>query len=373
MKGKCMYNARIILKDRIISGYLLIRNGKIVGVDEGEFKVDRFGEYEKIDIEGKYILPGLIDIKNTSFKDEYKPKYGEYVPFNVAFGAIEKKLITLGITTVYHSFSLRDNEYYGNSELTIELIRMLNRMKYKRFIINHRMNLIYDLKDTESFEKVIDIIDSKEIDFLTLKDIVWESDENINMSFSSKHNRELELINKQELQKHITHVINHCKRKGINIGADDLASIREFKNLLSLGINLIGELEDFDMAAYCISRGIYVYKQANEFLLKDFYINRIKPFEEFLNETANIIISGNTYSSLLPSVFKIGNIIGNIPKAVSMATLNSAKAAGVDEYCGSIEEGKMADIIVVEIYDELPVVREVFIRGKRVFYCDFFE
>ena len=58
------------------------------------------------------------------------------------------------------------------------------------------------------------------------------------------------------------------------------------------------------------------------------------------------------------NVYKFG-----IPleKAVKAASYNPAKAIGVSDKCGSLEIGKMADIVVLE--DNLDV-NKVIIKGK---------
>jgi alpha-D-ribose 1-methylphosphonate 5-triphosphate diphosphatase len=58
---------------------------------------------------------------------------------------------------------------------------------------------------------------------------------------------------------------------------------------------------------------------------------------------------------------------------VSMATLNAAKALAIDTFYGSIEVGKIADLIIVEIYDDAPTSRQSFIKGERVFNNNYFN
>lgn len=56
-----------------------------------------------------------------------------------------------------------------------------------------------------------------------------------------------------------------------------------------------------------------------------------------------------------------------------MATLNAAKALAIDTFYGSIEVGKIADLIIVEIYDDAPTSRQSFIKGERVFNNNYFN
>jgi imidazolonepropionase-like amidohydrolase len=49
-----------------------------------------------------------------------------------------------------------------------------------------------------------------------------------------------------------------------------------------------------------------------------------------------------------------------------MATINAAKAIGIDKELGSIECGKQADLVLVDEIDRMPFVEQLFIKGKKV-------
>lgn len=58
---KCLYNGKLILKDRVVKGKALIFNEKIQKIINVEdLKTEK--NIEKIDVKGKYISPGFIDL-----------------------------------------------------------------------------------------------------------------------------------------------------------------------------------------------------------------------------------------------------------------------------------------------------------------------
>ena len=59
---------------------------------------------------------------------------------------------------------------------------------------------------------------------------------------------------------------------------------------------------------------------------------------------------GSSYTQSMPFVFGLGvmNMGMTIDEALAACTLNAAKAAGVDDLCGSLERGKSADIVILE-------------------------
>ena len=54
-----------------------------------------------------------------------------------------------------------------------------------------------------------------------------------------------------------------------------------------------------------------------------------------------------------------------------MVTLNPAKALGIDSDFGTLEVGKCADLILVEMHEEYPVLRKTLVGGNTVFQSDF--
>jgi alpha-D-ribose 1-methylphosphonate 5-triphosphate diphosphatase PhnM len=70
MKNKCIYNGKIVLTDKILEGYLIIKQGRIYKIGEGELNSDEIKDCEMIDVESMYVLPGLIDIHNDAIEKE---------------------------------------------------------------------------------------------------------------------------------------------------------------------------------------------------------------------------------------------------------------------------------------------------------------
>ena len=53
-----------------------------------------------------------------------------------------------------------------------------------------------------------------------------------------------------------------------------------------------------------------------------------------------------------------------VKQAIKSVTINPAKAIGVDKITGSIDEGKMADLVILS--DDFSEIKAVFVKGKRI-------
>ena len=62
-------NARIVLEDRILDGTLVLRDGLIADISEG---ASTAGE----DMEGDFLLPGLVELHTDHLEAHYSPRPG---------------------------------------------------------------------------------------------------------------------------------------------------------------------------------------------------------------------------------------------------------------------------------------------------------
>jgi alpha-D-ribose 1-methylphosphonate 5-triphosphate diphosphatase len=87
---------------------------------------------------------------------------------------------------------------------------------------------------------------------------------------------------------------------------------------------------------------------------------------------ADILCSDYYPSSLLHSAFKLeAEHILTLPQAVSMLTLNPAKAMGIAEEFGSVEVGKKADLLVTRKIQGCPMICKCFIDGRAAMQIEY--
>jgi alpha-D-ribose 1-methylphosphonate 5-triphosphate diphosphatase len=357
MNGKCIYNANIVLTDKVIFGYLAIKNSRIEAVREGSIIEKAFKKYEMQDATSMYILPGMIDMINSSIEKELETVLHDHVPFKVFFNELEKKLAFSGITTAYHclSFGALLDHFDGSKDL--DLIDEINRKKGKRHMLNHRVHLKYDVTRRDEIKKVIELIQSKYIHFLSLSN-------NTNINFELALAEKFANKRQRHMQINLSHMLQHAKANGVGLALhlrEDLYVMPD----VSYNRSLISDLEHLEN----VSDKLALFQPGKNILSLQSMMDK----ELSVDASSSILFSDAQERSLLPSIFKLGRRIDNLPQAVTMATLNPAKALGIDRYFGSIEVGKFADFVIVEIYENIPLVKETYLNGRRVIACEYFE
>ena len=83
---------------------------------------------------------------------------------------------------------------------------------------------------------------------------------------------------------------------------------------------------------------------------------------------ANVLCSDYYPGAMLAAAFKLAEQqICTLPEAVKLVTLHPAKAVHLGHEYGSVEIGKLADLILVRINERgIPKVQRVLIGGKEV-------
>jgi alpha-D-ribose 1-methylphosphonate 5-triphosphate diphosphatase len=79
--------------------------------------------------------------------------------FEMGLKEIERQLINQGITTIYHSISLYQDDYFGASELrykknVLKLAELINNIHERHHLIHHRLHLRIEIDNLEAFDIV---------------------------------------------------------------------------------------------------------------------------------------------------------------------------------------------------------------------------
>lgn len=374
MKNKCIYNAKIVQPDKIVEGLLKISNGRIEAVGYDKLPRPEAKSCEMIDACGMYVMPGMIDITNNTIEKEIEPSPEIVFPFDIAFYESEKKLSSAGITTVYQTLSLTKDHKKEEQLRKLEIIKNIREKKLRRSMLNHRIHLLYEISQDEIYNNVIELIDSKAIDYLTLIDNSDGIDKSIDVDDLSSTGKKNKPMNDNELNwMLLQHVIKHSCKKGIKIAASKNYSMERLNDLVKFGVGIIEFPENKLIIDSALNNNLFICTSAPEIVIGKSCLSNMGIKEASESSERILISSGSYFSSLLSSVFKIGTKINNLPLAVKMGTLNPARAVGIDKYQGSLEIGKSADLIFVEMYYGYPIVRETYLKGRRVFLNSYFE
>lgn len=389
MKTKkiCIYNANVVLPERVVKGYILIEGNKISEVIEGSFpKIDFHPDNSMIDAKGAYVMPGMIDMHSDAIEKEIQPRPNSLFPTSMAFQELDKKLPGSGITTMYHSLSLSDDWGVRKTDMVLGIIDTISRLKRTRSRINHKIHLRYEIVYREGMSTLETLIREQRIDFMSYMDHTpgqgqfkdAEALKNFTIQSYGKKAEEIDtfLDNNKDYQTKIdwpklVSLAKLAKSKGIGLASHDDDTKEKIETLFECE-GVVSEFPiNLETAIYARFKGFHVCVGAPNVVRGKSHSNNMRAIDAIKHQAADIICSDYLPSAMLPALFSLTKEGVKLTEAVNMVTLNPAKALGIDKEVGTIEAGKYADLIIVEQHEDYPVVRKTLVGGKVVYQSDF--
>lgn len=332
-------NVKVALKDGVLeNGKVYIKDGFIERVEEsGKISCGRYDGYY-VDGKGKWLIPGLIDLGSNVLETRVSAtKNVKNFSITSALFSLERRLLWYGVTSVYHNFTLIKNDCKRNHQLTSISLEDINRIKEYGFI-RHNVNLEYNVSDKNFSALLVDIIEKKNIQLLTLEDLLSENKYDQVVQF-------VDLI----IEKILKHKIPTTYK--INT---PYTPLNYNGKLVIPAFSVIKGVKNQNI--YSVTSGIDLMMSHESEILSLIH-----------NSYDNIISSASLPSSIVNSIFMLHNKY-NIPiyKLINMASINPAVALGIDGKFGSIESGKYGDVVLVDEVEGEPFVEQVFVKGKKI-------
>lgn len=354
-----IYSDKIILPDRLFSGYIKIENSYIQSIDKSITKQE---EKYCIDLTGAYVMPGIINVNsnNMNKQDIYEMEHNAFVS---KLRLTEYSYASSGVTTLYHGIQLTEKKMKQEEEKikTMEIMQLIkNYDKYDFSLIDNKTHLKFQIHSVKTIDEVKLMLDENLLDFVSYdlmtnyknnnmyKDFYMQSFLQEELSLSEeKADKVIERIRELRGESNIdelAYLIKYAHYRGIKVCTSEIQSAdkiyKEFKDTIDI-IKLTKENK-----SQISSQDMY-FKLINTHKLLS------TPTEECIND--NIIISSDKRANeLLICVDKLSEKMG-IVDTVKMVTKNPANALGIQDR-GEIKQGKIADIIAFKLFDKEPVV-----------------
>lgn len=94
-------NAQIVTRTGLVDGTVEVREGKIADIGCG-----RSSAPGAVDLEGDYLVPGLIDLHTDALQTHHVPRPGVRWPIEAAVASHDAQMAASGVTTVFDALSL---------------------------------------------------------------------------------------------------------------------------------------------------------------------------------------------------------------------------------------------------------------------------
>ena len=364
-----------------------VLNGASVVVEQGTIKqvaqrVDEPAGATVIDARGAILMPGIIDIHTDAMDAEIVPRTGADIPIEIAFRELERKMSGCGFTTVYHSL-----------HLGYDMAQMHSRSKYSRdevfetvyraakgsTLLNNKIHLRFELSGVNSYDACLEFMDKGYVDLLSVMDhtpgqgqiskgYFITSSMKMGKSEDEANKAYEDMISAPVIEgERLESLISYAQKLHIPVASHDDDSTQKVDYFHRIGVNICEFPINMETAQHAAHLGMHVVGGASNILRGGSLSGNLSMKEAVLNGAVDTLCSDYYPPSILHSVFKLYNEEGlHLYEAVNLATLNAAKAAGISDRTGSIEAGKDADLLLINLVDNLPMVTHTIVKGNVV-------
>ncbi len=377
MTEQVFTNARIVLEDHVVHGSLQIRDGLIADVSEGSVAS---GE----DLEGDYLIPGLVELHTDHLEQHYSPRAGVRWNTTAAIQAHDAQIATSGITTVFDCLRMGADEDGGfpRGEMRAMADAIQAAEKQGRLRSEHLLHLRCEVSadnvlehfadfETDPFVRLVSLMDHApgQRQFQTMDQYIYYykkkrglSDEAFD-AFCAKRIGE----SQRNSTPHRTAISKVCRERGITIASHDDATLAHVGEAIENGVRLAEFPTSFDAAKASHEAGMSVLMGAPNIVRGKSHSGNIAARDLAERGVLDVLSSDYVPLSLLHAPFVLADEMDGISlaAALAMVTANPARTVGLDDR-GRIAVGLRADLVRVHRVDGVPVVRATWRQGRRV-------
>lgn len=369
-------NAKIVLADRVFEGSVRVDGGVITDISEST----RTG----IDLDGDYLIPGLVELHTDHLETHYAPR--PKVRWNpvAAVQAHDAQIAASGITTVLDAIRVGLDE---DTDVSAEEIRILAGAiragsDAGRLRADHHIHLRCEVSAPDCLESFQAIKDEPLVRLASLMDHApgqrqFASMDAYKVYYQGKtkmSDAELDAFSERRNRQSQAHsgpnrraIAQMCHDRGIVLASHDDATRDHVEEAVALGLHIAEFPTTIEAAKASRQAGMSILMGGPNVVRGGSHSGNVSARALAEHDLLDILSSDYIPFSMLQSAFSLAeNVEGiSLSKAIQLVTKRPAEAAGFDDR-GEIAVGKRADFVHLRIEDGIPIVLTVWRQGKRV-------
>ncbi|MBC7280640.1 alpha-D-ribose 1-methylphosphonate 5-triphosphate diphosphatase [Hoeflea sp.] len=370
-------NARLVLEDRILSGSLVVRNGVIAEIGEGN-------SAKGVDMDGDYILPGLVELHTDHLESHYSPRPGVRWNAISAIQSHDAQIASSGITTVFDCLRLGSDEDDGfkMGEMRAIADALAQARAENRLRADHLIHLRCEVSASDVLEHFSDFATDSQVRLASLMDHApgqrqFQTMEQYTLYYKTKRGLSDEAFahfvqRRQDASArysdaHRTVLASACAERGITVASHDDATLDHVAEAVGFGVRLAEFPTSLEAAEASHEAGMSVLMGAPNVVRGGSHSGNIAASDLARAGVLDVLSSDYVPFSLIQAPFVLADEIDglDLATAIRLVTATPAKTVGLDDR-GSLAPGKRADLVRVRRETGVPIVREVWRQGERV-------
>jgi alpha-D-ribose 1-methylphosphonate 5-triphosphate diphosphatase len=372
-------NARIILPDSEIHGGLVIREGKIADIFNGNIR----GACS-VDLEGDFLIPGLIDLHTDNLEKHFTPRPGVNWPGIAAVLGHDAQVIAAGITTVFDALALGSsaNREERKKHFPHMIAALDEAIASGLPRADHKLHIRCEVTDPEISSLFESYATHPLTAFISLMDHApgqrQYPDLDAYRARMLKHGR----MSRDEIDAHIdlrasqSHSFGGANRAALAqrahglalpVASHDDANEAHVAEAVSLGVKICEFPTTQEAAGAARAAGMTILGGAPNVVRGGSHTGNVSTQALFAAGLLDMLSSDYVPASLLMAAFALAKGPDGVAlhRAIDLVSAAPARAAGLADR-GAIATGLRADLVQVRAQGDTPLVHRVWCSGRRV-------
>ncbi|WP_275096172.1 alpha-D-ribose 1-methylphosphonate 5-triphosphate diphosphatase [Sedimenticola hydrogenitrophicus] len=374
-------HADVVLADEVRKDVaVLIEDDRIAALDP-----ETSGEARIIDLSGRLLIPGMIDLHCDALEKEVEPRPGVHFPLDFACAQADKRNAAAGITTVFHALSFANHELgVRNNAFAAEIARAVHDWQ-PHALVDNRVHARYEVTDETAPPVLQALIENGEAHLISFMDHspgqgqfrdveAWRG--YLARTYKTEEGALDEILaRKVEAARgamaRMESLARQARAHGVAIASHDDDSPDKVAAVQALGAVISEFPINLETARAARESGLATLFGAPNILRGKSQSGNMRALDAVLAGVADCLCGDYSPTALLPSVMRLQELAGiTLPQAVALVTRNPARAAGLDDR-GEIAVGMRADLVAVKHLGGLPQAERVWSGGKSALSAHF--
>lgn len=370
-------NARIVTRDKVLSGSLEVENGCIADVGHGTSGL------AGTDWAGDWLIPGLIELHTDNLEKHFSPRPGVVWPAIPAVVAHDAQLAASGITTVLDAIALGDVSPRGARREHFEvMLKAIDEARAAGLLrAEHRLHLRCELSSSGVTEVFGSLARERSPAMVSLMDHTPGQRQFTDLGkyreyYQGKYGlsdaemaaftaRQIDCQQRYSVPNRDA-IVAHCRAAGIALASHDDATVAHVEQAAGEGVVLSEFPTSVAAAAAARQRGMAILMGAPNVVRGGSHSGNISALALAGEGLLDVLSSDYVPASLLHAAFLVHEKAGwSLPDAVRLVSANPADVAGLHDR-GEIAPGKRADFLRVHTRAGIPAIVEAWRSGQRI-------
>ena len=373
-------NACLVLRDEVVTGSLLIRDGLIAEIDRGT-SVPAGAE----DLQGDFLAPGLIELHTDNLERHIAPRPKVDWPHHAAIGAHDAELAGCGITTVFDALrvgSILSDSGKGYNRYARSLADEILSMRAAGALrISHHLHLRAEICSETLVEELGEFGPEDRVGIVSLMDHTPGQRQFSNLSKYADYMMGKHGLTRPEFDNYVIRLTTLRERLGALHEAEAVAAARRYGAVLAShddttaaqvqvseghGVTVAEFPTTEEAALACVEAGIDVIMGAPNLVRGGSHSGNVATRTLAEKDAVDILSSDYVPSSLLLAAVQLGDLWGDLPRGIATVTRTPAESVGLTDR-GEIAVGKRADLLRFRRGPGgVPLARATWSHGRRV-------